>query len=99
MTSEARDRPTIGVVIDAVHEPYQSGIWRGIVDRARELNVDLTTFVGTSQDGVDHFDIHYDVAGAFASQVPMDGVIVMSGSMNTGIVSRSFRAPDGGAGF
>lgn len=76
-----RKRIKIGVVIDAVHEQYQAGIWRGISKRANELQIDLLSFIGTSQDGVDHFDTQYDVIQAFAPKSDIDGVIVFTGSI------------------
>ncbi|MBN2529345.1 MAG: GGDEF domain-containing protein [Deltaproteobacteria bacterium] len=74
-------RPRIGVLIDAVHEQYQSGIWRGICHQAAECNVDLLSFAGTSQDGVDHFDAHYDIIEQFAPNSDIDGAIVFTGSI------------------
>ncbi|MBN2717320.1 MAG: GGDEF domain-containing protein [Deltaproteobacteria bacterium] len=79
--NESAKRIKIGVIIDAVHEQYQSGIWLGIADGAEARQVDLISFVGTSQDGVDHFDTHYDVIEAFAPNSNIDGVIVFSGSI------------------
>lgn len=80
MSTEKR-RLKIGVAIDAIHEQYQSGIWKGIAQRAKEQEIDLISFVGTSQDGVDQFDTHYDIIQKFAPNSGIDGVIVFSGSV------------------
>ncbi|MBN2341520.1 MAG: GGDEF domain-containing protein [Deltaproteobacteria bacterium] len=79
--SESSQRIKIGVIIDAIHEQYQSGIWKGITHRAKTLGIDLISFIGTSQDGVDHFDTHYDVIQPFAPNSDIDGVIIFSGSI------------------
>jgi diguanylate cyclase (GGDEF)-like protein len=76
-----RTKKRIGVIIDAIHEPYQSGIWNGICHEAGKQGVDILSFAGTSQDGVDHFDAHYDVISFFAPGSDIDGVIVFSGSI------------------
>jgi len=74
-------RPTIGVLIDAVHESYQSGIWKGIAEQADRLGFHLKTYVGTSQDGVDHFEAHYPFAVDIAAGDNLSGLILFSGSI------------------
>ncbi|MBN2802436.1 MAG: GGDEF domain-containing protein [Deltaproteobacteria bacterium] len=74
-------RQKIGVIIDSIHESYQSGIWNGIAKRSGELKINLISFIGTSQDGIDFFDTHYDIVEEFARNSHLDGVIVFSGSM------------------
>ena len=79
-------RTKIGILIDAVHELYQAGIWRGIVSQARQCDVDLVTFVGTTQDGSAHFgsdfedrlEYHYDVVVDFAVRSDIDGLVVLT---------------------
>ncbi|MBN2718923.1 MAG: substrate-binding domain-containing protein [Deltaproteobacteria bacterium] len=79
-------RTKIGVLIDAVHELYQAGIWKGIVAEARERDLDLLTFVGTTQDGTaffcsefeDYLEYHYDMVVDFALRSDIDGLIVLT---------------------
>lgn len=79
-------RLKIGVVVDAVHELYQAGIWNGISAYADVMQVDLVTFVGTSQDGSAHFttayedktDTHYELISNFLINSDVDGIIVFT---------------------
>ncbi|MBN2719199.1 MAG: GGDEF domain-containing protein [Deltaproteobacteria bacterium] len=79
--SSLSKKKRLGVVIDAIHEQYQSGIWKGICHRAKEWGADVLSFAGTSQDGVDHFDAHYDIVQNFLIHTEIDAVIVFSGSI------------------
>lgn len=72
---------TIGIVLPALHESCQSMIWPGITDHAKDLGINLITFVATSQDQISSLDLHYDVIKDFVKNGPLDGVIVFSGAM------------------
>lgn len=75
-------RKKIGVLIDCLHESYQSTIWNGIANRAHELNVNLISYVATSQDRTSHFHVHYNIIRDFVSKSDIDGLIVFSGPIS-----------------
>ena len=77
----------IGILIDAVHELYQAGIFEGIVAQAKQRHVDLIAFVAETQDGTAHFDAgmaqplfrHHEMTIDFATRAGLDGVIIAAG--------------------
>ncbi|MCK9521866.1 MAG: GGDEF domain-containing protein [Proteobacteria bacterium] len=81
MKTKIRTRYRVGIVIDAVHELYQTEVWRGIYEEARRQQVDLLTFIATSQDGISRFETHYDIVRDFATHSDVDGYILFSGSI------------------
>ncbi|MBN2341471.1 MAG: GGDEF domain-containing protein [Deltaproteobacteria bacterium] len=72
----------IGVLIDCLHESYQSTIWSGIETRAREMNIQLVSYVATSQDRTSHFHVHYNIIADFVSNSDIDGLIAFSGPIS-----------------
>ncbi|MBN2528979.1 MAG: substrate-binding domain-containing protein [Deltaproteobacteria bacterium] len=84
-------RMKIGVLIDAVHELYQAGVWKGIVSHAKKYDLDLVTFVGTTQDGTadfesgfdDRLDNHFNVVSDFAVDCGLDGIIILTSPITT----------------
>ncbi|NLN63042.1 MAG: GGDEF domain-containing protein [Myxococcales bacterium] len=79
--SAQNKRPRIGVVVDALHESYQSPVWLGLSRAAEEMDVNLISFIATSQDRVDSFDVHYNIIADFVRKSDVAGVIVFAGSM------------------
>ncbi|MBN2526767.1 MAG: GGDEF domain-containing protein [Deltaproteobacteria bacterium] len=72
----------IGVLLDCLHESYQSAIWRGIETQARQLQINLVSYVATSQDRTSHFHTHYDIIKDFIAKSNIDGLIVFTGPMS-----------------
>ncbi|MBN2718834.1 MAG: GGDEF domain-containing protein [Deltaproteobacteria bacterium] len=69
----------IGVLLDCLHESYQSIIWSGIEAKARHLDIHLVSYVATSQDRTSHFHVHYDIVRDFIVKSDIDGLVVLSG--------------------
>ena len=76
-------RPTIGLLISAPEETYQSLLWPGVADIARERDVNLLCFVGgplrssSSGEPQDQQNVIYNLA----SSENVDGVVILSGSL------------------
>ncbi len=81
MNEKAKGRPTIGLLISQVDERYQAAVWPGVVDLARERDVNLLIFVGESLRSPYGFDaqgnVLYDLAGA----ENVDSLAILSGSV------------------
>lgn len=72
----------IGVLLDCLHESWQSAIWRGLEERAAELSVHLVSYVATSQDRTSHFHVHYNIVSDFIVDSGIDGLVVFSGPIS-----------------
>ncbi|MBN2804445.1 MAG: GGDEF domain-containing protein [Deltaproteobacteria bacterium] len=81
MTKDNQDKKTIGILIDCLHESYQSNIWEGISKAAQENNINVISFVATSQDKTSHFHVHYPVVSDFIKNSYIDGLIILAGSI------------------
>ena len=79
MTQSEPKTLKIGVLLDCLHESYQSIIWSGLESRARHQNIHLVSYVATSQDRTSHFRVHYDIVRDFIAKSDIDGLIVFSG--------------------
>ncbi|MBN2804696.1 MAG: GGDEF domain-containing protein [Deltaproteobacteria bacterium] len=71
----------IGVIVSSLHEPCQSLMWNGIYRAAKSRNIELISFVATSQDRVDSFDMHFSVVKDFALKASLDGIILFTGTI------------------
>lgn len=75
-------RLKIGVLIDCLHESYQSTIWSGIEACAQQMDIHLVSYVATSQDRTSHFHVHYNIIRDFVANSNVDGLIVFSGPIS-----------------
>ncbi|MBN2718564.1 MAG: GGDEF domain-containing protein [Deltaproteobacteria bacterium] len=77
-----RKRPLIAAIFPAVHDDCQSIVWPGVADFATEHNIDLLTFIATSQNKVATFDPHYDIVKALTQHLELDGLIIYTGAFS-----------------
>ncbi|MBN2341124.1 MAG: GGDEF domain-containing protein [Deltaproteobacteria bacterium] len=77
-----RKRPLIAAIFPAVHDDCQSIVWPGVADYAQEHDIDLLTFIATSQNKVATFDPHYDIIRALTQNLALDGLIIYTGAFS-----------------
>lgn len=77
-----RKRPLIAAIFPAVHDDCQSIVWPGVADFGQECDIDLLTFIATSQNKVATFDPHYDIVRALTQSLELDGLIVYTGAFS-----------------
>lgn len=70
----------IGVLISSLEENCQQKLWKGIEERARELDIDIIAYLSTFQqkDGMvaEHYSVVFD---AMLQNSSLDGIILFSG--------------------
>ncbi|MBN2343250.1 MAG: GGDEF domain-containing protein [Deltaproteobacteria bacterium] len=71
----------IGVVVSSLHEACQSLMWKGIFRVAKAKDVEIITFVATSQDRVDSLDLHIQIVKDFVQRSNIDGLIMFTGTI------------------
>lgn len=71
----------IGVVVSSLHEACQSLMWKGIFRAAKAKDVEIVTFVATSQDRVDSLDLHIQIVKDFVRRSQLDGLILFTGTI------------------
>ncbi len=71
----------IGVMVSSLHEACQSLMWKGIFRAARARDVEVHTFVATSQDRVDSLDLHLQIVKDFVLRCQLDGFILFTGTI------------------
>ncbi len=77
-----RKRPLIAAIFPAVHDDCQSIVWPGVADFAAEHNIDLLTFIATSQNKVATFQPHYNIVQGLTRPLELDGLIVYTGAFS-----------------
>ena len=77
-----RKRPLIAAIFPAVHDDCQRFVWPGVADFAKENDVDLLTFIATSQNKVATFDPHYDIVRSLTQYLDLDGLIIYTGAFS-----------------
>ncbi|MBN1887731.1 MAG: substrate-binding domain-containing protein [Thermoflexales bacterium] len=82
-STHKKARPTIGFIIDTTISGYQAAVWNGVLDTAKERDVNLLCFVGGMLLSQDRFDMHRNVLYALTSAELVDGLVIMSGSVGT----------------
>jgi diguanylate cyclase (GGDEF)-like protein len=56
-------------------------IWPGIIEFATAEDINIITYIATSQDQISSLDLHYSVVQGFINNSNLDGVIVLTGAM------------------
>lgn len=74
-------RPTLGLLIGLLDDPYQAAVWSGIVDAVQEAGGNLLCFVGQSLRTPYGYDAQANLIYDLASADTVDGLILMSGSL------------------
>ncbi|MBN2715778.1 MAG: GGDEF domain-containing protein, partial [Deltaproteobacteria bacterium] len=74
-------KPRIGVVVSSLHEACQSLMWNGIFRAAKTRDVEIISFVATSQDRVDSLDLHIQIVADFVVRSQLDGIILFTGTL------------------
>ncbi len=70
----------IGVLISSLEENCQSKLWKGLEERARECDVDITAYLSTFQQKDGMLEEHYSVVfDAIEHNNSLDGIILFSG--------------------
>lgn len=77
-----RKRPLIAAIFPAVHDDCQSIVWPGVADFAQNHNIDLLTFIATSQNKVATFEPHYDIIRSLTQNLELDGLIIYTGAFS-----------------
>ena len=83
--SGASRKKTFGVVSVGLDEPYQVFIWKGIIQRAAELDIGIVAFLGSHLAKGDHAADAENVAYAFANPKNVDGLIVITSVLGCGL--------------
>jgi DNA-binding LacI/PurR family transcriptional regulator/anti-anti-sigma regulatory factor/putative methionine-R-sulfoxide reductase with GAF domain len=76
-------RPTIGLLLGHLDEPYQAGVWAGIADMAEEEGVNLLCFAGEVLASPYGFEVHSNLLYDLVGTETTDGLILMSGSLGS----------------
>jgi sigma-B regulation protein RsbU (phosphoserine phosphatase) len=71
-------RPTIGVLIDRLEDPYEAALLSGISDVARERDVNLISFVGGWLCSPHGFEVQRNIVYDLVDAETVDGLVVMS---------------------
>lgn len=83
-----------GMVSVGLDHPYQALIWRGVTQRAAELDIGIVAFLGSYLEKADHPSEGENVAYAFANRGNVDGLIVITSVLGCGLgeadIKRSF---------
>ncbi|MBN1983083.1 MAG: GGDEF domain-containing protein [Chitinivibrionales bacterium] len=74
-------RRTIGVIVEALHESYQSCVWQGIAEQAQQLDYNLIAYVSTSKDRLTALHKHYMIIQDMISTESLQGLIIFTGAM------------------
>jgi DNA-binding LacI/PurR family transcriptional regulator/anti-anti-sigma regulatory factor/putative methionine-R-sulfoxide reductase with GAF domain len=74
-------RPTIGLVLTTLDEPYQSSVWPGVADVAEERDVNLLCFAGEVLRSQYGFEAQGNRLYDLVSAETVDGLIFMAGSL------------------
>jgi diguanylate cyclase (GGDEF)-like protein len=77
-----RKRPLIAAIFPAVHDDCQSIVWPGVADFVRDNDIDLLTFIATSQNKVATFEPHYDIIRSLTRDLDLDGLIIYTGAFS-----------------
>ncbi|MBN2529160.1 MAG: diguanylate cyclase [Deltaproteobacteria bacterium] len=64
-----------------MHEACQSLMWNGIFRAAKAKDIEIFTFVATSQDRVDSLDLHIQIVKDFVQRTRLDGLILFTGTI------------------
>lgn len=72
----------IAAIFPAVHSDCQSIIWPGIMDYADRNEIDLITFIPTSQKKMATFDPHYSIVQKLIQNLKLDGLIIYTGAFS-----------------
>jgi PAS domain S-box-containing protein len=76
-----RQRPTIGLLLGRLAEPYQAQVWPGLADLAREKGVGLICFPGRSPNAPYSYDIYRNVVFDLVGPENVDGLVLLSGTL------------------
>ena len=76
-----KQKPRIGVVVSSLHEACQSLMWSGIFRAAKAKDVEIISFVATSQDRVDSLDLHIQIVEDFVVRSKLDALILFTGTL------------------
>jgi DNA-binding LacI/PurR family transcriptional regulator/signal transduction histidine kinase len=70
-------RPVIGLLMNSLFDGYEEALWRGVVDAAEELDVDLLCFLGGALGTASSRSALFDLV----SPRMVDGLVMCSGSL------------------
>ncbi len=85
-------RPQIGLVSDSCIESYNAKLWDGVIEGARECDVNLFCFMGGALRSPFSFFSKSNVIYDLISRETLDGLIVNSGSLGNFISREEYRA-------
>jgi phosphoserine phosphatase RsbU/P len=78
---DSAGRPTVGVLVDWLKDPYQSAVFAGLVDAARGRDVNLTVFSGGVLGAPANDGIHRNFVFDLCTERNVDGVVLMAGAI------------------
>jgi PAS domain S-box-containing protein len=74
-------RPTIGLLLTRIEDSYQTLVWSGVADVARERDANLIIFVGGALASPAEFEACRNTIYDLVGPENLDGLIFMSGSL------------------
>ena len=81
VTDRLTDRPTIGVLVDWLKDLYQSAVFAGLVDAARNRNVNLSVFAGGRLGAPANEGLYRNFVFDLCTARNVDGVVLMAGAI------------------
>lgn len=81
VSARLNDRPTIGVLVDWLKDLYQSAVFAGLVDAARNRNVNLTVFAGGRLGAPANEGVYRNFVFDLCTARNVDGVVLMAGAI------------------
>ncbi|MCB8968275.1 MAG: substrate-binding domain-containing protein [Ardenticatenaceae bacterium] len=85
-------RPTVGLLIDAIHSVTQQNRWLGVIDAAREANVNLVTFPGDKLGSAHDYATPANILYKLANAQNLDGLIIWTGSLDWYVTHQQLEA-------
>lgn len=73
--------PTVGILVHWLEGEYQGAIVGGVVEAARERNVNVVCFVGGVLNSPDRFGQQRNLAYGLATPGVIDGLIILAGTL------------------
>ena len=91
MEKMKKKHPVIGLIIARLEENYQTPIWKGVADFAKEKDVNLIFFPGRAVSRIlsnkykelFKFDSQLYLIGEFINKYTVDGIIIITGEMSS----------------
>ncbi len=92
MNAQARKRPTIGMLAEVGRSPYHRAVWKGLIDAASELDVNLIWYLSRPLNAPDYsgpYSVQHDVFHDLSAAEGVDGLLV-SGTMGNYVATTEF---------